>query len=87
MIVALCGEIAVLRERLDTYEQLAAQGKLPDPDSIEAFSPDLSLEDIREKDRQALLSRVFRVIEATPEEEPDSIEREYQQLVDEAEEA
>ncbi len=86
MIVALTGEVAVLRERLDTYERLAAEGKLPDPSAIEAFEPDETLEYEREHDRQSLLSRVFRVIEAAPDEDPDGIEQAFQQLVDEADE-
>lgn len=85
MIVALSGEIAVLRERLDTYERLADQGELPSRASIEAYDPGETVEDEREKDRAALLSRVFRVIEVAAEEDPENAEREFQTLVNEAE--
>ncbi len=84
MIVALSGEIAVLRERLDTYERLADSGQLPSRASIEAYDPSTAVEDEREKDRAALLSRVFRVIEVAAEEDPDAAEREFRKLLDEA---
>jgi hypothetical protein len=84
MIVALSGEIAVLRERLDTYERLADDGQLPSRGSIEGYEPSDSVEDEREKDRAALLGRVFRVIEVAAEEDPDAAEAEFQRLVAEA---
>lgn len=84
MIVALSGEIAVLRERLDTYERLADQGELPSRQAIEGYDPSETIEDEREKDRAALLSRVFRVIEVAAEEDPQAAEREFRALLEEA---
>ena len=85
MIVALSGEIAVLRERLDTYERLADDGQLPARANIEAYDPDPAVEDARENDRAAMLSRVFRVIEVAAEEDPQAAEEAFRQLVNEAE--
>ena len=85
MIVALSGEIAVLRERLDTYERLADDGQLPARGAIEAYEPSETVEDARERDRAAMLSRVFRVIEVAAEEDTEAAERAFADLVDEAE--
>ena len=84
MIVAMSGEIAVLRERLDTYERLADDGQLPSRAAIEAFEPDEQVEDDRETDRTALLNRVFRVIEVAAEEDPDAAEQAFRALLEEA---
>ncbi|MDX2222942.1 MAG: hypothetical protein SFV21_09355 [Rhodospirillaceae bacterium] len=62
MVMALTGEVAVLRERLDTHERLAAKGKVATPANIEKYAPDLKVEDEREAVRAAMLSRVFRLI-------------------------
>jgi hypothetical protein len=84
MIVALSGEIAVLRERLDTYERLADDGQLPSRTCIETYEPGDAVEDQREKDRTALLGRIFRVIEVAAEEDPEAAEEQFQSLVAEA---
>ena len=73
MIVALVGEVSVVKERLDTHERLAAQGKVATPEEIENYSPDEAVEDEREAWRAAMLERVFRIISATREKhEPPS---------------
>ena len=65
MIVALLGEVSVVKERLDTHERLAAQGKVATPEEIENYAPDEDVEDEREAWRAAMLERVFRIISAT----------------------
>ncbi len=65
MIVALVGEVSVVKERLDTHERLAAQGKVATPEEIENYAPDEDVEDEREAWRAAMLERVFRIISAT----------------------
>jgi hypothetical protein len=62
MVMALTGEVAVLRERLDTHERLAAKGKKATPANVETYAPDLKVEDAREGLRAAMLARVFRLI-------------------------
>ncbi|MFL2771110.1 MAG: hypothetical protein ACJZ9F_08870 [Rhodospirillaceae bacterium] len=68
MVVALVGEVAVVKDRLDTHERLATLGKVATPDEIEAYSPDETVEDERETWRSAMLERVFRIISATKEQ-------------------
>jgi hypothetical protein len=65
MVTALVGEVSVLKDRLDTHEQLARAGKVATPDEIEAFTPDEATEEAREASRVAMLQRVFRIISAT----------------------
>lgn len=62
MIMAMTGEIALLRGRLDTHERLLAAGKPVTPESIESFLPDAAAEAAREAQRQAMLARVFRIL-------------------------
>ena len=73
MIVALVGEVSTVKERLDTHERLAAQGKVATPEEIENYAPDEDVEDKREAWRAGMLERVFRIISATREKhEPPS---------------
>ena len=67
MIVALVGEVSVVKERLDTHERLAARGKVATAEEIENYAPDEHVEDEREAWRAAMLERVFRIISATRE--------------------
>ncbi len=68
MVVALASEVAVLHDRVDTHEQLAAQGTLPTAEQVEAFeaSPELAAE--RERWRTRYLRRVMAKLseEMTP---------------------
>ena len=84
MVVALVGEVSVLAERLDTHERLAQVGLVATPEAIEAFEPEEDLEDEREASRAALLSRVFRVIEVAAQSDPETAEREFRKLLEEA---
>jgi hypothetical protein len=60
MVTALAGELAVLRERLDTSERLLeAAGVLP-RGKIETFAPDAAGTAEREALRKNLIGRVFR---------------------------
>jgi len=59
MVIALAGEVSVLRDRLDTHEKLAEQGTLPTAEQVEAYeaSPELAAE--REQWRNRYLRRVM----------------------------
>jgi hypothetical protein len=63
MVAALAGEVAVLRQRLDTHERVAAARQLFSIEDIEAFAPDVQTSDERARWRQEFLQRVFRILE------------------------
>jgi hypothetical protein len=81
MIMALTGELSVLRERLDTHERLARKGKVATPENIEKYRPDPVVEDAREAIRVATLNRVFRMI-AFNEDRRGESDATYQGLID-----
>lgn len=62
MFTALLSDVSALRDRLDTHERLAVEGKVATPDAIEAFEP--SPEDVARRSalRDAFLKRIFRVV-------------------------
>lgn len=68
MVLALATEVAVLRERLDTVERLAADRGLVLPADIEAYEPSLEVREERAAWRRDYLERVLRVLtdEAAP---------------------
>lgn len=83
MIVAMVGEISVVKDRLDTHERLAAAGKVATPEEIEAFDPDEEVEDEREAWRADMLARVFRIIAVTQDgQDPAEAEVGYNALID-----
>ena len=77
MTMALAGEVSVLRERLDTVEQLLdAKGYVSRRD-IEAYRPDTQTVEERERWRAEYLDRILRVVREEQEasargETPDS---------------
>ena len=60
-LIELTTEVAVLRERLDTVEQLLERDGQVTRASIEAFQPSAELESERNAWRDAYLKRVFRL--------------------------
>ena len=62
MQVALMTEVSALRDRIDTHEVLAARGIVATADVIDAFVLTPERRTWREEQRQAMLSRVLRVI-------------------------
>ena len=62
MLMALVTEVAVLRERLDTVEQIAGKKGLVTEEEIEQFEPSLELREAREAWRQAYLDRILQVL-------------------------
>lgn len=61
IILALTSEISVLRDRIDTHERLSGLKILPDTDAVEAYLPTDQDRNERSKNRQKLLSKIFRV--------------------------
>ena len=62
MIMALTGEVSVLRDRLDTHERLAAEKGLFTPNQISEYQPDESAEKDRARNRKLLLESVVSVL-------------------------
>ena len=63
MIMTLTQEISVLRDRLDTIEQLLAEKKTISLEDIDTFEPSDDLVKQRKERRQLLLKRVLLPIE------------------------
>ena len=61
IVIALAGEVSVLRERIDTIECIAAAKGLFTQDDIEAYRPDESVAAARDK-RAEYIERVLRVV-------------------------
>ncbi len=87
IVMALAGEVSVLRERVDAHERLAAQHNLYGPAEVDAFVPDDAVEAERNAWRDGYLRRVFRAVEqdieaiapsATKEEDYNEVIREIE---------
>lgn len=64
MVLSLTSEVAVLRERLDAHERLAAAGQVATPEAIEAFTADEAAAKARAAMRQRLIAKVCRPLVA-----------------------
>lgn len=62
ILVAMAGEIAVLRARLDTHERLAGAAGVYDRGQVEAYQAAGEDEAQRHADRQAMVERIFHPI-------------------------
>jgi hypothetical protein len=62
IVMALAGEVSVLRERLDTIERLAGARGLIARQEIEAYRPDTQVREERERWRTEYIARVLRVV-------------------------
>lgn len=83
MVLALAGEVSVLRERVDTLERLLERSGSLTRAEIEAYRPDAAAAEERERWRAAFLDRVLWIVrageaEAVAGETPES----YQAVVD-----
>lgn len=63
IVMALAGEISVLRERLDTLERLLEEKGIISLAEIEAYQPDEQVAQEREQWRTDYIARLLRVIE------------------------
>jgi hypothetical protein len=64
MIMGLMSEVAVLRERLDAHERLAAQGKPGTPEAVDDFVPDAAAMQARAARQKRLIGKVCRPLAA-----------------------
>lgn len=60
MVMALTSEVAVLRERLDAHERLAAAGQSATPANVDAYDPDEAAQQQRAAARQRIIDKVCR---------------------------
>jgi hypothetical protein len=60
--MAVAGELAVTRERLDTLERLLESQGLLKRQAVEMFKPDAQAAGERDRWRQAYIARVLRVV-------------------------
>ncbi|GGA46840.1 hypothetical protein [Okeania sp. KiyG1] len=63
IIMALAGEVSVLRERLDTIEKLLVAKGIISSEDIENYQPDAQVNEEREQWRTDYITRILRVIE------------------------
>ncbi|HTW86465.1 MAG TPA: hypothetical protein VMD75_00535 [Candidatus Binataceae bacterium] len=62
MTIALAGEVAVVRERLDTIERLLESNGTVTTAEIEGYRPDEKIAAERERWRAEYLERVLRIV-------------------------
>lgn len=74
--LALAGEVAVLRDRLDTIERLAEAGAAPTRAAVDGFQPDEAVRAERDAWRDAFLDVVLRAVH----QELEDLERKAEQL-------
>ncbi|MEH6548843.1 MAG: hypothetical protein V7711_06225 [Pseudomonadales bacterium] len=60
MVLALAGELSVVRERLDTHERLSQSQGGFDPDAVNRYKPDAEVVAQRSAARNKYLKRVLR---------------------------
>ena len=86
--MAVAGELAVLRQRLDTIEELLAERGSISKADIEAFAPDAAQQEARGRWNQEYLARILRIVQQEREAiqrgaEPTSEEAGQQMVEDE----
>ena len=62
IVMALTGEVSVLRDRIDTHERLAENKVWPTADNVETFELTEEIEKERDLRRSQYLDRVMRII-------------------------
>ncbi|WP_160153424.1 hypothetical protein [Microbulbifer sp. ALW1] len=67
ILMAVAGELAVTRERMDTIERLLAKKGLLDTGEIEAFEPDASASEERALLHQEYIARILRIVQQEKE--------------------
>lgn len=63
MVLALTGEVSVLRDRLDTVEALGQAAGWLGASAVDGYVPDLARRTVREARREAMLARIFAVMQ------------------------
>jgi hypothetical protein len=79
MLLVLLEEVCVLRDRLDTYEQLGERGIAVTPAAVDAYTPDDANESGRERRRQETIRRVLRPVKQLQEAAVSRAQARYEQ--------
>ncbi len=66
--IALAGEVAVMRDRIDTMERLAEAGLAPTRAAVDGFVPDAAVRAERDAWRDGFLDTVLRIVHQEREE-------------------
>ena len=85
MVMALTGELAVARDRVDTLERVASARGLFSSDDIEAFELDEEAMQARAERHKTMLREVNRIIVSEIEDLEDADEEAYSAVVDQVE--
>ncbi|MBL0923103.1 MAG: hypothetical protein IBJ12_01370 [Sphingomonadaceae bacterium] len=82
--MALAGETAVMRDRLDTIERLLASGRPVSKESVDAYQPNENVRAERDAWRDEFLDVVFRIVHQEREElaKRAAEARPYQEAID-----
>lgn len=83
MIMALTGEVSVIRERLDTHERLAEKKKFATPDNIEAYKPTEAVEQWRVQWRADYIARILRIVQVELDQLTMQSDKDYDKIVEE----
>lgn len=84
IVMALAGELAVTRDRLDTVELLLEREDHIKRGDIEAYEPDEAVRERRHQWREIYLERLLRIVHHDLESEKAGESREgYQRFIDE----
>ena len=85
MIMALTGELAIARDRIDTLERVAAAKKLFSSEDIENFELDAKALEARASRHRQLLREVNRIIIGELEDLEEVDEEDYSAVVEQVE--
>lgn len=86
MALALAGEVAVMRDRIDTLERLLAKGGKVSPEIIDAYEPSIEAKQSREAWREQFLDIIMRRIHQEKESlEAMTVTHTYDKLVEQVE--
>jgi len=85
MIMALTGELAIARDRIDTLERVAAAKELFSSEDIENFELDAKALEARASRHRQLLREVNRIIIGELEDLEEADEKDYSAVVEQVE--
>ena len=84
MIMALVGEVSVIRERMDAHERLAQKKEWATHQAIEDYEPDEITEAFRTQWRADYIARILRIVQVELEQiRRGETEKDYDQIVEE----